>query len=105
MSLRRFVTLRWLKKNLACDQAVDAFVEDWGSDGKPTVHEAIKTCWKRGQWNWAHWLFLYALPTRLYWEWKMWPMGRRAGVRFARDYQRRADAEAKRRERGKRKGK
>jgi len=66
MRPRRFVTLQWLRMNCACDAAVSAFVTKYGRGGKPTVHEVVKACWRRGERPWVRWILVYVLSDDLY---------------------------------------
>jgi len=62
---RKQVTAKWLRSKRACPEAIKAFVADWGRGGTPTAEECVKACWRRGEAEWADWLFLKLLPRSL----------------------------------------
>ena len=52
---RKYVTLR-VAQSLACNDEKAAvrslFIKVFGQNGKPTIHEAVKACWKEDDWCW-----------------------------------------------------
>ena len=98
------MTLRWLKTRRACDKAVDAFITKYDRDGKPTVQNVVKACWRDEAASWSFWLLVEILPPNLSNRWwtANWNNGRRrVDIRIAREYQRLADAQGRKKRKGK----
>ena len=102
MSLRRFVTLRWLRMDYACEPAINDFIAKYGKGGKPTIHETVKACWKIARRDWVWWILDGVLPPDLFNQWHWKGGDRRTDIRFALLYQRLADAQGKKKRKGKR---
>lgn len=52
----KYLTLKWLKDNEACEEGIDFFIEQWGKKGRPDLEEVFVVCIENGKKTDAQWL-------------------------------------------------